>query len=456
VLGASDRPGWLRDQRWPSPEEQLRCSSLDLGPVLDSEVGVTAKGWPASRGLRLRDVATKGWNLHDEALPLPVLALRAEAVLNNLAVMGGFCAANGVEISPHGKTSMAPQLFALQLSAGAWGITLASTQQLQTALAFGVPRVMIANEVVGRPNLMTLAGSLATDPPPVVMSWVDSGEAVEELASAVREAGLATPVEVLLEVGYPGGRAGVRTDEQVDEVLGAVGRHGTRVRLVGVAGFEGLLTNGRRDDKVSPRTHAVSQTAYLEHIAGVATRLHGRGDLLDGYLLSAGGSTSFDRVVDAFSPLASEATVVLRSGCYLTHDHFMNARTSPLAEGGRHAPDFGCLQAALELWAYVLSTPEPGLAIVGCGRRDAPFDSGLPVPLRVVRRGRTALGPEPLKGGVSQLNDQHLYFSDETGLEVGDRVVFGISHPCTAFDKWALIPVIDAAGAVIDAVRTYF
>jgi D-serine deaminase-like pyridoxal phosphate-dependent protein len=61
--------------------------------------------------------------------------------------------------------------------------------------------------------------------------------------------------------------------------------------------------------------------------------------------------------------------VVLRSGCYLTHDDGLYARASPLPE----------LRPALELWARVLSCPEPGLAIAGFGKRDAPYDIDLPV-----------------------------------------------------------------------------
>ena len=46
---------------------------------------------------------------------------------------------------------------------------------------------------------------------------------------------------------------------------------------------------------------------------------------------------------------------------------------------------------------------------------------------------------------VVELNDQHAYARIEPGLtiDVGDRVRCGMSHPCTAFDKWRHIPVLD-------------
>ena len=60
-------------------------------------------------------------------------------------------------------------------------------------------------------------------------------------------------------------------------------------------------------------------------------------------------------------------------------------------------PEDGSLTAALQVWAQVLSTPEPGLAILGAGKRDLPFDLGLPVPVARARRrrGGAAAGRAP-------------------------------------------------------------
>jgi D-serine deaminase-like pyridoxal phosphate-dependent protein len=135
--------------------------------------------------------------------------------------------------------------------------------------------------------------------------------------------------------------------------------------------------------------------------------------------------------------------VVLRSGCYLTHDDGAYADVTPLR----------ALQPALELWSHVLSCPEPGLAIAGFGKRDAPYDLGLPIPREI--RGRTR---RPAAGlAIEALNDQHAFVRDEhAALRVGDVLVCGISHPCAAFDRWPLIPVADDDDVVIDVVRTLF
>jgi D-serine deaminase-like pyridoxal phosphate-dependent protein len=191
--------------------------------------------------------------------------------------------------------------------------------------------------------------------------------------------------------------------------------------------------------------------AFLDRMVGLARRLDadGRFGAAPEILLTAGGSSLFDRVAERLGGvrgLSRPVRVVLRSGCYLTHDDGIYARTSPLT---------GELRPALELWSRVLSCPEPGLAICGFGKRDAPYDLDLPIPRSVRRDGGR---PAPADGlEIAALNDQHAFVRDPDGaLGVGDVLVSGVSHPCTAFDKWSLIAVLDDDDRVVDAVRTLF
>lgn len=89
--------------------------------------------------------------------------------------------------------------------------------------------------------------------------------------------------------------------------------------------------------------------------------------------------------------------------------------------------------------------------------RDASFDQGLPVPLRVFRDGVEQQGlAESLS--VTRLNDQHAFVSvaAESALAVGDVIAFGISHPCTCLDRWRVIFGLDEAGVVARALPTQF
>ena len=131
----------------------------------------------------------------------PVCVLRAEALTHNLTTMAGWCADRGVELAPHGKTHMAPQLFARQLDAGACGITAATLSHVRAYRAFGVRDVVLANELVDDAGLRWLAAELDGDPEFSAVCWVDSVQGVELMTAALAAAGAARPVEVCVEVG---------------------------------------------------------------------------------------------------------------------------------------------------------------------------------------------------------------------------------------------------------------
>jgi D-serine deaminase-like pyridoxal phosphate-dependent protein len=367
----------------------------------------------------IEDRVELGRSIRD--LALPVLTLRESALANNIAVMQAWCDSRGLSLAPHGKTSMAPQLIRRQLDAGAWGMTAATVRQLAVMHAAGARRVILANQLVGAPEIAWLERERALGLEAYVL--VDSVASVELLD---RE--LASPLPVLIELG--GSRAGCRTEAQALAVADAVAAAPNLV-LAGVEGFEGSVGSDRE-----PSTLAAVD-AFLDRIRSLIEILDARGAFADvpEILATAGGSALFDRVAERLS-FDGRVRVVLRSGCYVTHDDGAYRDVSPLR---------GELRPAFELWARVLSCPEPGLAIAGFGKRDAPYDLGLPI----IR------GDRDLE--VVSLNDQHAFIRDPGSvLRVGEVIVCGISHPCTAFDKWPLIPVLDDQDVVIDLVRTHF
>ncbi len=73
------------------------------------------------RMLPFEEVPSLRWNLLREDLSLPTAVLYEDKLAHNLRWMQEFVAAYGVKLAPHGKTTMAPKLFARQLQAGAWG-----------------------------------------------------------------------------------------------------------------------------------------------------------------------------------------------------------------------------------------------------------------------------------------------------------------------------------------------
>jgi D-serine deaminase-like pyridoxal phosphate-dependent protein len=417
-------------------------SGSDLVP--DVVVDATTKGFPqVATSVPLGAVHEIGWRLAD--LQPPVMALRESALTHNVELMAAYCRRRGVDLAPHGKTTMAPQLWARQLDAGAWGMSAATAQQARVLRAAGVRRILVANTVVDGGSIAWVAEQLA-DPSIELLCYVDSNEGLDVLEERIPE-GLPR-LRVLVELGHADGRTGCRT---VDDALGLARRvHGSSsLALAGASGFEGTVCRDRTPaclDRI---------TSYLDNLRVLADALL-HEELVDGpeeMIVSAGGSAFFDLVVDRLRAGDLGARVVLRSGCYLTHDSGLYERLSPFAgelPGGR-------FRSAIEVWASVLSRPEPDLAILGMGRRDVPFDQGPPVPHTVRPAGVDRVdATEALS--IEALNDQHAICRVPAGfsLGVGDLVGCGISHPCTAFDKWRVIPVLDDDDHVIDAVATFF
>ena len=426
---------------------------IELSEIHESLVDGLTKGMPPGLApTPLGALADRGWNVLRDDLPLPLAVLKAPALAGNGAWMRSFLARTGALLAPHGKTTMAPQLFARQLQDGCWGITVATVQQLAVCRRFGFPRVLLANQLVGRPEIDFVCAELARDPHFDFYCLVDSAEGVRRLA----ESRPPRPIQILLELGYAGGRTGARTREAALATAREAKAAGLALR--GVEGFEGLL------EAPSAAEQDASIAAFLDEIAATARACAGEGLFApDPVLLSAGGSAYYDLVVERFrnAAVGREAQVVLRSGCYLSHDSGMYRRFfGRLRERAPWAGEIaGGLEPALELWAAVQSRPEPGKAIVTLGKRDAGTDADLPVAEGWFRPGLHD-APQPAPKGLRTLglNDQHLHLAvpEDCALCVGDRLAFGVSHPCTTFDKWRVIPIVDARYDVIDAVRTFF
>ncbi|MFJ7121698.1 alanine racemase [Streptomyces albogriseolus] len=416
-----------------------------LARLAEERVGHRFKGLPPDAAdLTVGELAAQRRNLFTDGFTTPVLALSAERLDHNLAALETYAERHGLAFAPHGKTSMAPQLFHRQIERGAWGITLAVPHQVRVAREFGIQRIFLANELVDTAALRWIAAEQDADPAFRFVCYVDSVRGVELMDAALD--GASRPVEVVVELAAgEGARTGVRTEAECAAVADAVAA-ARALRLAGVAGYEGEV----------PQADPGRVRAWLRRLVALAVDFDkaGRFAGLDEIVVSAGGSAWFDAVADVFAEvpeLSAPVLKLLRSGAYVSHDDGHYERLTPF----NRVPDEGGLEPAFRLWTQVVSRPSAEQAFTNAGKRDAAYDLDLPV-ARVVRRDgveRPATGIE-----VTGLSDQHAWLrtSSEADLEVGDWVGLGLSHPCTSFDKWALIPVAEADGTVVDYIRTFF
>ncbi|MDX5379419.1 MAG: amino acid deaminase [Halomonas sp.] len=385
---------------------------------------------------------------------LPAAVIHESALAHNLAWMQGFCDAHGARLAPHGKTTMCPELFQRQLAAGAWGITLATAPQCRAAFRHGVNRLLMANQLVGEANMAIVAGLIEAGAD--FYCVVDSLANVEQLARYFTACGLR--LKVLIELGLPGGRCGCR---DTDEVMALAERIDSEQALVlsGLEGYEGVVHGS--DPERAVRAYAwqlVEAAQGLERDALIETPQP---------LITASGSAWYDLIAEVFheAHLGAQFVPVLRPGCYVVHDHgiYRQAQRDILERQPRIERG---LKPALEVFAQVVSLPEPGLAIIGMGKRDIGHDQ-LPEPLRRYREGDERGRALSVQGWqVIRLMDQHAFVrlpreseEPEAGngrVQLGDIVAFGTSHPCLTFDKWRRICRVDERLEVVEVMQTCF
>ena len=422
---------------------------LDDTIFLDSRY----KGFPpAEAPCALGDIAAQRWNLFRGDLPFPLAVLDQEALDHNLRWMQAFAAEHGVEIAPHGKTTMSPQIFRRQLEAGAWGLTFATVFQIGAGVRAGARRIIVANQVLADADLDGLAALLGTYPDLQVWFLVDSESQVAIIEDWAHRRDWNRALDCLLEVGVPGQRTGCRTAQQALALAARI-HDSAALRLGGIECYEGGLA------RCDPAGDSLAVREFLDRVRAIAEQCdQHRFFEADSVILSAGGSAVFDVVAPALRLTLSRPVVgVLRSGCYVTQDHGFYAGMLHNIEVRSGLDE--SLRPALSVWTLVQSVPEPGLALLTCGKRDISFDLSLPQPVRHAARGAVEAVAAPAGWQVTALNDQHAYLRFGPGdpvPAVGDRVILGISHPCTTFDKWRWMPLVDDQGQVTGAVTTEF
>ncbi|UJR33548.1 hypothetical protein I4U23_020990 [Adineta vaga] len=391
------------------------------------------------------------WNLLHEDVNLPAAVILSENLEFNLQWMQKFINKYQVKLAPHGKTSMSPQLFHKQLHYGAWGITLATVHQVQVAYSAGIRRIIMANQLIGKTNMKIIQQLLNDDSDFDFYCLIDSSTNVEQLGEFFN-VNQQRPLQVLLEIGVQNGRTGIRNEDEEKLLLQTLSKYPNSLSLVGVELFEGVLNEEQSIRMMLQRTVACLQ------------RLINSNQLIRSPpILTGAGSAWFDVVAEEFTKIDSPVDIILRSGCYLTHDtgayHRAQIRMLEQNSIAKEISSDGTLRPALQIWAYIQSIPETNRAIIGFGKRDAAFDAGFPMPILHYRAGWSK--PMDIDSNtyqITQMMDQHAFLTcpNDHKLAIGDILAFNISHPCLTFDKWRKILLINKDYTVIDILDTFF
>ncbi|MEZ9909714.1 amino acid deaminase [Vibrio sp. 10N.261.51.A3] len=387
------------------------------------------------------------YRLVDEDISLPVAIIKQSALTNNLNWMQSFADHHQVKLSPHGKTSMTPDFFRQQLENGAWGITVATPAQAEVAAMAGAKRIIMANQLVGKTN-MAIVEQLISEFDVDFYCCVDSSVNVQQLSQYF--ANTKQTLKVLIEFGVPGGRCGCRSPQEVLELAQTI-QDTPALSLAGIEVYEGVIHGDNAEQDI--RTFLKQALTSVESLAS-------DGLIAGQPIITGAGSAWYDVVAECLANL-TDYLAIIRPGCYAIHDTgiYLDAQSKVLQRAqvnqGYACELGGALESALEVWAYVISRPEPTKLVVGLGKRDVAFDAGLPIAERGYRNGK-AISVKGLT--ATAVMDQHTFVETDgsSEIEVGDMIAFSTSHPCLTFDKWHYIAISDDDHQVTNWVETCF
>jgi len=424
---------------------------VTIEPFTAQPIPGGTKGVPLGAvGIAPSEVSAHRWRLFDSDVIFPACILKRSAIDANRATMRDFLRKAALHLAPHGKTTMAPQLFALQEEDGAWGFTAATVAHAMVYRKAGIGRIFYANQLVDPVGLAFILDELQADPGFEFLSLVDSIEGARILAEAAIARGMTRPLDVLVEIGVPGTRCGVRTAEQAITLVLVIGALAPHLRLRGVEAFEGVTNTDKNGLQIV--------RAQLDIVRQVAAHIDAGLPAGGRPIVSAGGSAFTEAVASEMASWPFAADYVLRSGCYLTNDHGLYAAAQRNTDLRGTLRFDRMLEPAIELWGHVLSRPEPDRVIVGIGKRDISHDIDLPKPIGWLRRDTAVIRPLDADARVVGLNDQHAWITIPAShpIAVGDLMALGCSHPCTTFDKWKYLLMVDDGYRIVDVIVTQF
>jgi len=373
-------------------------------------------------------------NLFRSSFQFPMMVLKESSLKNNISVMAQYCRSVGAELAPHVKTTMSPQIAQMQVDAGAWALTIANFWQAEIFRNFGFKKLIIANEVLDRNSIAKIAKLNAKRKAEIIF-YVDSMAGLDIVKDATPNNG---KINLFIEIGTDHGRGGVRDLSLVREIAQEI-KKDSRLNLRGVTGFEGAVPDAARNTSGETAVHEFCKKI----VAAGEIAFEFKSD--EKFIVSAGGSAFFEIVAEELNKFSKPKILLLRSGGYVTHDHIYYEEIYPFKNTGKP------LLPAIEVWSQVISAPESGFGVLNLGKRDVGCDIHNPIPFAKYT-GKV----EKFSGKIEKLNDQHGFMRSSDKFAVSELIGLGISHPCTTFDKWKLIPLVNDDYDVVDLIHTFF
>jgi len=398
-------------------------------------IEISNKGFPLnSYGKTVEHFLASKPNIFSSGFQFPIMVLKDNALKHNIDRMARFCKSVGAELAPHVKTTMSPQIAQMQVDAGAFALTIANFWQAEIFRNFGFKKLIIANEVLD-PTAIAAIADLNSKKAAEIIFYVDSIAGLEIIKKYTPKDGIQN---LFIEIGTDNGRGGIRDLDLVTKIAKNISED-SRLKLRGVTGFEGAVPNAARTSAGED-----SVTKFCQKIVAAANNAY-QYKSENEFIISAGGSAYFEIVASELNKFDKPKILLLRSGGYVTHDSRYYEEIYPFRDSN------DLLLPAIEVWAQVISAPEKEFGVLNLGKRDVGCDLHNPIPVAKYS-GKLS----KFSGEIEKLNDQHGFMRSKEEFAVSELIGLGISHPCTTFDKWRLIPLVNDNYDVVDCIHTFF
>jgi D-serine deaminase-like pyridoxal phosphate-dependent protein len=328
----------------------------------------------------------------------PVLLIDRDQLEANIRRYAEIATQAGVRLRPHIKTHKTLEIAALQLHAGAGGITTAKLSEAAVFAAAGIHDIFVAYPIIGAEKARH-AAKIAQNCHLIV--GAENTKGIQQLSQAATEAG--TTIFVRIEINSGLNRTGVEPPAAADlcrQVLAAPG-----LQLDGIFTFRGISFPG------AP-THDLVQLGRQEGelMVALAKQLNEMGIPIKEVSIGSTPTTPYAALVPGVTEV--------RPGTYVFFDR-MTTRA------GTNSPD----EIALSILATVVSRPAPDIAVIDAGSKTFCGDV---VPEKAGLEGY-ATTTDGQNGIVVSMNEEHGIVRLAPGFtpEVGDKLTFFPNHVCT-------------------------
>ena len=265
----------------------------------------------------------------------------------NIATMHSFFGDRQVKLRPHMDGHRCPAIAHMQLAAGGTvgGVAVTTLGQAEVFTEYGFSDISVTNVVVTARQIARLCALAARAKMTVA---VDSPVAVRDLSEAAIARGVS--LDVVVDVNTRLGRCGVEPGKPAVELSKTVAAAGG-IDFAGLMTYEGTILADDEDGLAEESRRWVQQV--------LDTREDVERSGIEVRTVSVGGTYNYEVVAEM------KGVTEVPAGSYALMDQRYRA----------HRPQFA---PAARVLAVIVSTPEPGVAIMDAGQKTVGTDFGLP------------------------------------------------------------------------------